>query len=397
MRLEGDELLLSFRQAPVTLSQIHHVHPRSLITVVRSRDGGRTWDFEAATQLAAGGGQELGLVYLGNGLVAGCLAAHESAASDEGTRMGTEPGLHPSLTPSPLGCAVEEDTKWMSLSYANQMASWVWSTNYGITWPLANHLSVHPSGGPFSRSHSCSAPIYTADGSICFATYGDGSGGVSDGFGQAPPTSVLWKSRDQGRTWAGPIIMAQGDCESRGYAEPAIVETQPGRLLAMYRIEQPVVGQPRRLFWNESDDFGETWSKPLPAPFLAGACPRLHMLRDDRVLLTYGRRLPPVGLYAALSSDCGKTWSERPLLIRKAPDSNHGYSSSVELSDGTIFTTNYASGSAATQRLRPNGAPYGVVERDNPTGIVGTYWQPPPRRNTIMIYMKHDCTRATRV
>ena len=76
--LVGDELLLSLRQAPVTLSQIHHVHPRSLITVVRSRDGGRTWDFDSATQLAAGGGQELGMVYLGDGVVAGCLAAHET-------------------------------------------------------------------------------------------------------------------------------------------------------------------------------------------------------------------------------------------------------------------------------------------------------------------------------
>ncbi len=371
---------MSLRQAPVTRSQIHHVHPRSLITVVRSGDAGRTWDFEAATQVAAGGGQELGMVYLGNGVVAGCLAAHESAASHESTRMGTQPGLHPSLTPSPCGYAVEEDKEWMSLSYGNQLGSWVWSTNYGITWPLANHVSVDPNGGPFSRSHACSAPICVADGSICFAAYGDGSGGVSDGYGGASPSSVLWTSRDMGRTWTGPITMARGDSESRGYTEPAIVETQPGRLLAMYRIEASVVGQPRRLYWNESRNGGKTWSAPQPAPFLAGACPRLHKLRDGRVLLTYGRRLPPVGLYAALSSDCGKTWSDRPLLIREAPDNNHGYSSSVELSDGTIFTANYASRTPATQRLRPNGSPYGAVELKNPTGITGTYWKPPPRQ-----------------
>ena len=318
------------------------------------------------------------MVYLGDGVVAGCLAAHESTASNERVRMGTRPAVHPSLTPSPPGCAEEEDTGWMSLTYANQLASWVWSTNFGITWPLTNHLSVEPTGGPFSRSHSCSAPIVAADGSIFFATYGDGSGGPTDGYGQAPPSSVLWMSRDQGRTWEGPITMAQGDSESRGYAEPAIVETQPGRLLAMYRIEASKIGQPRRLYWNESLDSGKTWSAPMAAPFLAGACPRLHALRDGRILLTYGRRLPPMGLYAALSSTAGHTWSEKPYLIRLTPDSNQGYSSSVELSDGMIFTTNYASRRAATRRLRSNGAPYGAVEQDNPTGITGTFWRPPP-------------------
>ena len=43
IRLEGDELLLSLRQAPAT-SVFHHVHPRSIVTILRSHDGGRTWD-----------------------------------------------------------------------------------------------------------------------------------------------------------------------------------------------------------------------------------------------------------------------------------------------------------------------------------------------------------------
>jgi hypothetical protein len=52
-------------------------------------------------------------------------------------------------------------------------------------------------------------------------------------------------------------MMAAGDSTTRGYTEPAIVETAPNRLLAMYRIEETVIGQPRMLFWNESTDGGK--------------------------------------------------------------------------------------------------------------------------------------------
>ena len=87
IRLEGAELLLAFRQAP-RQDIVRHTHPRSVITVIRSHDLGKTWEKEDATQLAAGGGQELGLIYLGGGRVGGALAAHEVVPVDEGARAG---------------------------------------------------------------------------------------------------------------------------------------------------------------------------------------------------------------------------------------------------------------------------------------------------------------------
>ena len=68
---------------------------------------------------------------------------------------------------------------------------------------------------------------------------------------------------------------------------------------------------------------GKTWSEPMPVGILSGACARLHMLQDGRALMTYGRRLPPYGLYASLSRDGGLTW-DKPLLLRSAPDGNQG-------------------------------------------------------------------------
>ena len=59
------------------------------------------------------------------------------------------------------------------------------------------------------------------------------------------------------------------------------------------------------------------------------------------------------------STDGGKTWGNSAWQLRPTPDGNQGYTSSLELDDGRIFTTSYA--------------------RDNRgvTGITGTFWRLP--------------------
>ena len=68
VQLDGDELLMAFRQAPAQ-KQVRHTHPRSVITVIRSYDLGETWDIENAGQLAVGGGQEFAPIYVGDGVL----------------------------------------------------------------------------------------------------------------------------------------------------------------------------------------------------------------------------------------------------------------------------------------------------------------------------------------
>jgi hypothetical protein len=139
-----------------------------------------------------------------------------------------------------------------------------------------------------------------------------------------------------------------------------------------------------------SRDGGETWTAPTPTGILSGAAPRLLHLRDDRLLLTFGRRRPPFGLYACLSASHGADWSA-PLRLRPGPDSNTGYSSSVELADGTILTANYASKRPAAagtqwaaadgegeQLSRPPDGTGSSVRVEDPTGITGTFWRPLP-------------------
>ena len=99
VRLDGDELLMAFRQAP-RQKQVRHTHPRSVITVIRSYDLAETWDIENAAQLAAGGGQEFAPIYLGDGVVGGLLAMHEVVPVKESKRTGV-PHIHKHEYPIP--------------------------------------------------------------------------------------------------------------------------------------------------------------------------------------------------------------------------------------------------------------------------------------------------------
>ena len=328
VQLGGRELLIAFRQAPREPVGYTHVHPRSIITVMRSYDNGHWWDAEGATQVGAGGGQELGLLYLGDGVVGGALAKHRVVPRGEGERAGM---------------AASRPT---SYPYRLEGGYWVWSDDYGLTWPLCNATCLHANIQP------CAPPVRLQDGTLIIPTYGRA-------VSLATTSSVVHRSEDGGKTWSVPLVMAEGQVETRRYAEPALVELEPGHLRGLHRSENVKVGKPRCFWTNESFDGGQTWTDPVHTGIVSGACPRLLQLYDGRLLLTFGRRVEPFGIRAMLSADGGQSWGATAWVVRKTPDSDQGYTSSIELADGRIFTTSYAKNTAGV------------------TGIVGTYWRLP--------------------
>ena len=326
VRLDGDELLMAFRQAPRE-EWIRHTHPRSVITVIRSPDLGESWNIDGASQLGAGGGQEFSLIYLGKGMVGGALAMHEVVHAEEAKRAGV-----------PWRAPREH-------AFGNTGAYWCWSRNYGLTWRLHDVVLID------SDIQPSAPPIRLKDGSLLCPAYG--SRGRSEVY-----DSTLYRSEDGGATWSEAVMVAKGSARTRGYCEPALLELEPGHVLAVHRIERVKTGV-RGYFWtNESRDGGVTWSKPAPTNILSGACPRVLELQDGRVLLTYGRRFEPYGVYASLSEDGGETWSEE-LLLRKARNGDQGYTSSLEIEPGRVFTACYAQ------------------DRRGTTGITGTFWNLP--------------------
>lgn len=326
VRLGDRELLIAFRQAP-RQSTIRHTHPRSVITVMRSYDLGETWDAENATQLAAGGGQELGLLHLGGGVVGGALAKHGVAPMAEAERAGFP--KHPHEYPFGLNGGY-----------------WTLSRNYGLTWQIEDFRVVDLPAMP------CAAPIRSASGDILLPAYGQIEGA-------ADWSSLLYRSSDGGSTWSKPVTMAAGSAAERSYCEPGLVELAPGHLLCLHRPESNRVG-PGGTFWrNESHDDGRTWTPPTDTGIVSGACPRLLKLADGRVLLTFGRRRAPCAIRAMISEDGGQSWGGAAWVLREMPNSDQGYTSSIQLPDGRILTVTYGQNAAGV------------------TGIIGTWWSLP--------------------
>ena len=91
-----------------------------------------------------------------------------------------------------------------------------------------------------------------------------------------------------------------------------------------------------------SDDDGKTWSEPVKTP-VKGFPQHLLVLKDGRLLATYGYRYRPFGVRACLSADGGKTWDmEHEMVIQNNGSGiDLGYPVSMELDNGEIATVYY--------------------------------------------------------
>lgn len=119
----------------------------------------------------------------------------------------------------------------------------------------------------------------------------------------------------------------------RGYYLPN------GRILCVLRSQR----DPRGIMWTEiyfSDDHGRTWD------FLSrvndfGAPGSLVVMKDGRLVMVYGYRLPPQGIRAKVSEDGGATWG-RELIVRDDGGSwDLGYPNAWETDDGKIGALYY--------------------------------------------------------
>ena len=388
--LEGDELLVAFRVAPIEVPggpatdgpiDHTHTHPRSSILVIRSSDAGRHWDLNSATELAAGGGQELGLIYLGDGRVGGCLAAHEVIPHNLEERGGITK-THP-----------------FEFAFRSQGAAWVWSDNFGLSWRQHNRVQIDLQYTSWANagvqgssstqlagsSQPCGPPVQLTSGAILVPVYGaapqslnnDAKVSVPAEDGTAPASAFFYSAtnptinQQEAYGWSEAVMIAAGVPGLHGWAEPCLMEfgADPGHLLCLLR-SAPVDSEqspPGMLWATHSTTGGADWSTPTQTGLLSGTCPRLLQLRDGRLLLTYGRRYPPYGICAAISTDQGRSWASSggPYMLRSMPSANMGYTSSVELDETTVLTVSYG-------ELPGQEGEVGTV------GIIGTRWTLPP-------------------
>jgi photosystem II stability/assembly factor-like uncharacterized protein len=204
------------------------------------------------------------------------------------------------------------------------------SSDGGKTWsksePFATEITIP--GSPYGRI------ITGPDETLYLSMYG---------FSKDDPdltTNVcsLLRSTDNGRTWGNETVTSTGNHNETSYAFAS-----DGTMIAAMRSKSGHVAT------AYSKDNGRTWSKPEQLTRNGEHPADIIQLDSSRILITFGRRIRPMGCGALLSSDTGLSWDTHHEVLL-AGDGGHihdvGYPSTVQLDGGTIVTLlYYANGS----------------------------------------------------
>jgi hypothetical protein len=195
-----------------------------------------------------------------------------------------------------------------------------WSHDVGNTWEQTQPLSYEPFATFSPYGHIMSLP----DGLMLMPIYGARAGEGSPSRDGA----YLLRSRDSGRTWDDPTLVATG------YNETALVGLPNGDLLAALRSDD----RGQMLSVCRSSDAGRTWSKPIQITSEMEHPADLTVLSNGWVLMAFGVRHEPLGVQALISRNNGHTWDVRRLLVAdQLPGPDLGYPSMARVEDKLVI------------------------------------------------------------
>ncbi len=134
---------------------------------------------------------------------------------------------------------------------------------------------------------------------------------------------------------------------------PSSVRLEDGDIVTAIRSK----GSKRNNCWVDiykSDNNGKTWkyvAQPVPDTGEGGNPGSLIKLNDQRLVMTYGSRKTPYGIFAVISENGGDLWSD-PILLRES-FGNHdiGYTRSVLREDGKVVTAYYINDDPNAERF----------------------------------------------
>ncbi len=306
VKLTDGTLLHAFnlRFGEKDMSQWHAHYARTVIAQVKSRDGGRTWSppavlFESNTGINA---SHVAIRRLPNG---------ELGATYQ--RINTKP-------------VDQWDRKNWIRSLTNADKIFRYSSDEGKTWSA--EILVSPPSGYWTSAHD--RLLVHSSGRLIQPLHCNR--GFAEGRSDDVATKVAW-SDDNGRNWKlGTRWLEVNDLAPnyRGryksnFHEVAVAERGDGSLFMIGRTSAG------RLYWSESRDRGETWTKPVPSPLLSPESPAyVARLPDSDDLLVIwnsqgvtnantmlGQRLT---LASAVSTDGGHTWGDYREIITIPPN-----------------------------------------------------------------------------
>ncbi len=150
---------------------------------------------------------------------------------------------------------------------------------------------------------------------------------------------VSLRSTDDGVTWEEISHYYNGElfgCDLSKWHEIHSVQASDGTIITQIRNHN---GKEPHTVQMVSHDLGKTWEDLHP---VCGGFPsHLLKLSDGRLLMSYGYRKENYGNRCRVSSDNGKSWSEPIILSGNSPSYDLGYTSTAELSDGTLVSVWY--------------------------------------------------------
>lgn len=292
---------------------------RGRLTIVRSTDGGRSWD-------GAGAKTVFDMK----------TTAAEIAAAGPSTYEG-EPAVDflnrdtLVVTGSVPAHFVPEAQAWLALS-----------TDGGQSW--RRPILLDRCGLPSISGHG-SANVRSDGLSLVALTMV-----TPDGWTRRP---LLYASPNGGTSWHflsfitpeqddGSAVSAKQGVPRFGahrYFYPRPIPLRNGRLLASMRSQR----DPTSVLWTEifaSEDGGRTWRFASRVNDW-GAPGDIAELSDGRIICVYGYRLAPYGIRYRISADGGETWGAEMILRQDGGSWDLGYPRVVEVEPGRVMAVYY--------------------------------------------------------
>jgi hypothetical protein len=350
--LKSGEIVVVYYDSP------DHVSPAGRISMVRSRDQGRTW---SAPVVVVDG------------------------PSDE-----RDPNIVETARGTWLVSYFESDA---SKSPTSQGVFVIRSTDEGKTW------SAPAAVGTTLRGAATSARIVQMDnGDLLLPLYGAIPGG-------ADAVAAVIRSADDGLTWPPDGEATMASAAGVNFVEPALGYLGGGRLLAMIRTE----GAERAAFETYSLDSGRTWSAATRTPLIAQASDLLPVIDEQKTLLVhtwgdtsgrFGDSRPTVMQVIRFREFPTARWTGEPRVLHQGHCwSDEGYPSSVRLRDGRVFTVYYdacagyiggtfsalSDPAASADCSDPPPAPANLKLASNTGGDVALTWTAAPATRTSFV------------
>lgn len=301
--------------------RLGHLCPFGKNLMVQSADEGHTWSCPAIVNDSPLDDRDGGILAFGDNSLLMTWFNHATDFYFQ-ERNWVEQNTDPITHDMSMGLL----SGWKSLPYEQSRAgSYVkLSSDGGVSWGA-------PIRVPVSSPHG---PVLLSDGRLLY---------IGKEFHSDRPEKghiLVYISSDGGTSWESlsRIEFPEG-CGPDNFHEPHAAELPDGRIIVGIRAQGAEVPHGFTIYTAFSDDKGATWSIP-ECLNICGSPPHFTVHSSGALILTYGKRKAPLGEYAMISRDNGKTFGEE-IMLCEAFDGDLGYPSTAELSDGSLLTVYY--------------------------------------------------------